>query len=242
MNCTYQIDSEDAGFPLRKRRGLKALGSLSLWLMCATPILLGTTSIPEVKPSPAKGTPTEAMRTTVSQALGVLRNQELKKPERIDELVTRLKRIADARFDYGEMAKRSLGGQWTKLGEREQQEFVNLFTEFLTATYVEKIHSYTGEEVTFLNERLEGDYAEVKTIMVGKKTDTPMDYRLMKKGDDWKAYDVVVDGISLIRNYREQFAAILRVSSYEHLVLTLREKIAQYNVKSKISDISASSH
>lgn len=78
--------------------------------------------------------------------------------------------------------------------------------------------------------------------MVGKKTDTPMDYRLVKKGDNWKAYDVVVDGISLVRNYREQFAAILRVSSYEYLVLTLREKIAQYNVKSKISEMSASSH
>lgn len=182
------------------------------------------------------------MRTTVSQALGVMRDQELKKPERMDELVTRLKKIADARFDYGEMAKRSLGGQWIKLREKEQQEFVDLFTEFLTATYVEKIHSYSGEEVTFLNERVEGHYAEVKTIMVGKKTDTPMDYRLVKKGDDWKAYDVVVDGISLVRNYREQFAAILRVSSYERLVLTLREKIAQYNVKSKMSEMSASSH
>lgn len=242
MNCTHQIGSEDAGFPLRGRRGLKTLRSLSLWLMCTTPILLGSTSIPDLKPSPAQGTPTEAMRTTVSQALGVMRDEELKKPERMDELVTRLKKIADARFDYGEMAKRSLGGQWIKLREKEQQEFVDLFTEFLTATYVEKIHSYSGEEVTFLNERVEGHYAEVKTIMVGKKTDTPMDYRLVKKGDDWKAYDVVVDGISLVRNYREQFAAILRVSSYERLVLTLREKVAQYNVKSKMSEMSASSH
>lgn len=242
MNCTHQIGSEDAGFPLRGRRGLKTLRSLSLWLMCTTPILLGSTSIPDLEPSPAQGTPTEAMRTTVSQALGVMRDQELKKPERMDELVTRLKKIADARFDYGEMAKRSLGGQWIKLREKEQQEFVDLFTEFLTATYVEKIHSYSGEEVTFLNERVEGHYAEVKTVMVGKKTDTPMDYRLVKKGDDWKAYDVVVDGISLVRNYREQFAAILRVSSYERLVLTLREKVAQYNVKSKMSEMSASSH
>jgi phospholipid transport system substrate-binding protein len=77
--------------------------------------------------------------------------------------------------------------------------------------------------------------------MVGKKTETPLDYRLVKKGGDWKAYDVVVDGISLIRNYREQFAAILRSSSYERLVLTLRDKVAQYNVKNKISEMSASS-
>jgi phospholipid transport system substrate-binding protein len=181
------------------------------------------------------------MKTTVSQALAVLQDQALKKPERTDERVTQLKKIADSRFDYGEMAKRSLGGQWDKLAERERQEFVDLFTELLTATYVEKIHAYSGEEVKFINERLEGNYAEVKSIMVGKKTEIPLDYRLMMKGGDWKAYDVVVDGLSLVRNYRGQFTAILRSSSYEHLVQSLREKIAQYNVKTKSADTSMSS-
>lgn len=242
MNCIHQIALEDAGFPVRERRGLKAFGSLSLWLMCATPILLGTTSIPESKPSPGTHSPTEAMRTTVSQALGVMRDQELKKPERMDERVARLKKIADARFDYGEMAKRSLGGQWDKLRERERQEFVDLFTEFLTATYVDKLHSYSDEEVKFLNERLDGNYAEVKSILVGKKTEIPMDYRLIEKDGDWKAYDVVIDGISLVQNYRGQFKAILRSSSYEQLIQVLRNKIVQHNVKNKISDISASSH
>ena len=183
----------------------------------------------------------EAMRTTVSQALGVLQDQALKKPERTDERVTQLKKIAALRFDYGEMAKRSLGGQWNKLGEGDRQEFVDLFTEFLTATYVEKIHSYSGEEVKFLDEHLEGNHAEVKSIMVGKKTEIPMDYRLMKKGDDWKAYDVLIDGISLVQNYRGQFTATLRASSYEHLVQILRDKIVQYNVKTKSSETSTSS-
>src|SRR5574341_1279722 len=240
MSSTNHIGSQNVGFPLCKKRGLKTLGTRSVWLICATPILLGTTSIPESKPSPAKATPTEAMRTTVSQALGVLQDQDLKKPERTDERVTRLKQIADLRFDYAEMAKRSLGSQWNRLGEGERQEFVYLFTEFLTATYVEKIHSYSGEEVKFLNERLEGDHAEVKSIMVGKKTEIPMDYRLMKKDGDWKAYDVVVDGISLVQNYRGQFTAILRSSSYEHLVEILRDKIVQYNVTSKSSESSTS--
>jgi len=181
------------------------------------------------------------MRTTVSQALEVLQDPELKTPEGTDERVARLKKIAEARFDYGEMAKRSLGGQWNKLAEREQHEFVALFTEFLTATYVDKLHTYSGEEVTFLNERLEGDHAEVTSIMVGKKTKIPMDYRLMKKGGNWTVYDVVIDGVSLIQNYRGQFTAILRSSSYEHLVQVLREKIAQYNVKTKSADTRTSS-
>ena len=241
MSSAHHIGSGDGGFPLREMRGLKTLGPLSFWLICATSILLGSTSILESKPLPLKDSPTEAMRTTVSQALGVLQDENLKQPEREDERVTRLRKIADSRFDYGEMAKRSLGAQWGKLGEGERKEFIDLFTEFLTATYVEKIHSYSGEEVRFINERLEGDYAEVRTIMIGKKTETPLDYRLMMKGGDWKAYDVLVDGISMVGNYREQFVAILRSSSYEHLVQMLRDKVAQFNVKTKSSEASSSS-
>lgn len=235
MSNTCRIASGEVGCPLRGLRGLETVGHLAFWLICATPLLLGTTSIPESKPSPATHSPTEAIRTTVSQALGVLQDQELTKPDRTAERVARLKKIADSAFDYGEMAKRSLGGQWNKLGEREQREFVDLFTELLTATYVEKIHFYSGEEVKFIRERLEGDYAEVKSILVGKKTEIPLDYRLMRKEGNWKAYDVVVDGISLVQNYRGQFTAVLRSSSYEHLVQILRDKVVQYNVKSKSS-------
>ncbi len=159
MSRTHRIGSGDLGFPLRELKERKTLGARALWLMCAASILLGTTSIPESNPSPVTGTPMEAMRTTVSQALRILQDPDLKKPERTDERVTQLKKIANVRFDYGEMAKRSLGSQWNKLEEKERQEFVGLFTEFLTATYVEKIHAYSGEEVKFLNERLEGDHA-----------------------------------------------------------------------------------
>lgn len=201
--------------------------------MCAASILLVATSLLESNPVLAINTPTEAMRVTVSQALGVMQDAELKKPERTNERVSRLKEIADFRFDYGEMAKRSLGAQWGNLGERERQEFVDLFTEFLTATYVEKLHTYSGEEVKFLDEKVEGEYAEVKTIMLGRKADIPLNYRLMMKDGDWKAYDVVVDGTSLIRNYREQFASILRSSSFEELVQMLRDKVVQFNVKTK---------
>jgi phospholipid transport system substrate-binding protein len=242
MSSTHGIGSGNVWFLFRGLRGITTCGASILSLMCAVLILLGPTNIPESKASSTKNTPMEAMRATVGQALGILQDQELQKPERVNEKVTRLKRIADSRFDYGEMAKRSLGGQWDKLEERQRQEFVDLFTELLTTTYLERIHTYSGEEVTFLSERIEGDHAEVKSIMVGKKSEIPLDYRLMMKGDDWKAYDVVVDGISLVRNYRGQFAAILRSSSYEQLIKTLREKNAQYNVKTKTSDTSMSSH
>ena len=239
MSMMHRLVSFDVR--VRWRRGLKTSGRLSLWLLCTHMILFGAFGIPEIQASPGTGSPMEAMRTTVSDALGVLQDQELKKPERTEERVTRLKNIADSRFDYEEMAKRSLGGQWDKLGDREQREFVILFTEFLTNTYMEKIRDYAGEEVKFLNERLEGNYAEVKSFMVRKKTEIPLDYRLLLKGGEWKAYDVVVDGISLVRNYREQFAAILRSSSYEQLAQMLREKNMQYAAKFKSGEPRTSS-
>ena len=232
--------SREREVSLGDRGDLQTRGPLSIWLLCSTLIFLGATSIPESQPQLVKNTPTQAMKATVSQALGVLQDEQLKKPERVSERVNRLREIADFRFDYGEMAKRSLGAHWGKLEDRERQEYVELFTEFLTATYVERIHIYSGEEVRFLDERLEGDHAEVKTVMVGKKTDTPLDYRLMMKDGDWKAYDVVVDGTSLIRNYREQFASIIRSTSFEHLVQMLRDKVAQFNVKTKSIETSPS--
>ena len=98
---------------------------------------------------------------------------------------------------------------------------------------MDKIQDYGGEDVKFLNERIENEYAEVKSLMVGKKTEIPLDYRLLLKDGEWKAYDVVVDGISLVRNYREQFTSILRSSSYDNLARLLREKNTQYAAKMK---------
>ena len=234
MSIASRRGSQCVGFPLRRLRQFKTFGAYALWFICTTPIFLGTTNVRvESAESPAPQSPTEAMKSTVRHALEVLRDPELKKPERGDERVTRLKKIADSRFDYGEMAKRSLGAQWSKLEERKQHEFVDLFTEFLTSTYMDKIQDYGGEDVKFLNERIENQYAEVKSLMVGKKTEIPLDYRLLLKDGEWKAYDVVVDGISLVRNYREQFTTILRSSSYDKLARMLREKNTQYAAKIK---------
>jgi phospholipid transport system substrate-binding protein len=94
----------------------------------------------------------------------------------------------------------------------------------LTNSYAEKIETYSGEGVHYLNERTEKEYAEVRTKVLSGKTEIPLDYRLINKGDDWRVYDVVIDGVSLVRNYREQFAKILKASSYADLVEQLRKK------------------
>ncbi|MER3423332.1 MAG: hypothetical protein C4293_09015 [Nitrospiraceae bacterium] len=122
------------------------------------------------------------------------------------------------------MAKRSLGAQWSKLNDNQRQEFVGLFRQLLTNSYIGKIEGYSGEQIHYLNERLQDGYAEVRTKVSSGKAEIPLDYRLLNKSGDWRVYDVVVDGVSLVSNYRGQFAKVLRTSSYEDLVEKLRNK------------------
>lgn len=199
-----------------------------VWPFFTVAIFLSLVAIVVMGPARAAETPTDAVRTTVNEAISVLQDQGLKNPDRAAERINRLKSIADSRFDYGEMAKRALGAHWNKMSERQQKEFVDLFTKLLTAAYADKIGLYSGEQVKYLEERLEGDdYAEVRSKMIGKTT-IPLDYRLLKKDGEWRAYDVVIDGVSLVKNYRGQFTSVMRSSSYDHLVQTLREKVEKY--------------
>ena len=198
------------------------------WQIFALATCVSMFAIAAIGQAHATESPTDVVRTTVNEAIKVLQDQGLKTPDRAAERIKRLKKLADSRFDYGEMAKRSLGAHWNKMSDSEQTEFVNLFTKLLTATYADKIGSYSGEQVKYLEERLDGDdYAEVRTKMVGKTT-IPLDYRLLKKQGEWRAYDVVIDGVSLVKNYRGQFTSIMQSSSYAHLVQTLRDKVDKY--------------
>jgi phospholipid transport system substrate-binding protein len=167
---------------------------------------------------------TESMKTTVNEVIRLLEDKELKKPGRAEERRKQLEKVIGDRFSYDEMAKRALGAQWTKLKDQERQEFVELFQRLLSNSYAGKIEGYSGEQVQYLNERLKDGYAEVKTKVTSGKAEIPLDYRLVSKAGDWRVYDVVVDGISLVSNYRGQFAKIIRSSSYEDLVDKLRNK------------------
>lgn len=170
------------------------------------------------------GAATEAVRSTINEVIRILKDMELKKPGRAEERRRLLEKVIGDRFNYDEMARRSLGAQWNKLSDKERQEFVDLFKGLLSGSYVDKIEGYSGEQVQYLNERLEADYAEVRTKVASDKTEIPLDYRLLNKSGDWRVYDVVVDGVSLVNNYRSQFTKIIRESSYADLLEKLREK------------------
>lgn len=175
-------------------------------------------------PQAFAGPPTDSMKGTIDEVLRIIRDKELKQAAKAEERRSLLEKVVAERFDYQEMSRRALGAPWNQLSDKEKQEFVSLFQTLLTNSYAEKVESYSGEGVQYLNERTEKDYAEVRTKILSGKTEIPLDYRLINHGADWRVYDVVVDGVSLVNNYRGQFTKILRASSYPDLVDQLRKK------------------
>jgi phospholipid transport system substrate-binding protein len=193
------------------------------WCRYAVAMLLATLLTVPAVPSYA-GAPTDSMKATVDEVLRIVRDNDLKHPTKATERRHMLEQVVEARFDYQEMSRRALGAPWNTLSDQEKQEFVGLFRTLLTNSYADKIETYSGEGVQYLNERTEKEYAEVRTKVLSGKTEIPLDYRLMNKANDWRVYDVVVDGISLVNNYRGQFTKIIKSSSYADLVEQLRKK------------------
>lgn len=191
------------------------------WAQCA--VLIGLWLVVAATPGYA-GAPTDSMKTTIDEVLRIVGEDELKKPEKAEERRKLLEQVVEARFDYQEMSRRALGAPWKTLSDQQKQEFVTLFRTLLTNSYADKIETYSGEGVQYLNERTEKGYAEVRTKVLSGKAEIPLDYRLINKANDWRVYDVVVDGVSLVNNYRGQFTKIIRSSSYVDLVEQLRKK------------------
>ena len=170
---------------------------------------------------------TEAMKGTIDQVLKVLRDESLKAPERAQERLEILEDIIEKRFDYKEMGKRTLGRHWQKLSEADREEFVRLFQRFLSKTYAGNVDGYSGGQVEYLRERRKGDFAEVQTAVTSEKSTIPVYYRLLKISNSWRVYDVVLDGVSLVKNFRSQFGRIIEAESVEGLLEKLRTKTAR---------------
>ena len=180
-------------------------------------------------------TPMEAVRETLTQVLRILDDPSLKTPAKQAQRRHMLEEIAAGRFDYAEMSKRVLGNYWKPLTETQRKEFVEVYKGFLSDRYAGKIEDYSGrkQDVGYLAERIEGPYAEVRTELRSDKTTLPMDYRLLVKNGRWSAYDIIIDGVSLVSNYRSQFQKIIRERSYEELVNKLRERSISPDTKKK---------
>ena len=168
--------------------------------------------------------PIDAVRGTVDQVMHILEDPALKDSAKLMPRRRMLEEVVATRFDYAEMSKRALAAYWVPLTAAERADFVEVFKKFLSDRYAEKIEGYSGQQVVYLSERIEGSYAEVRSELRSEKTTIPLDYRLLLKEGRWYAYDLIADGISLVKNYRSQFNTIIRDSSYQELVKKLRER------------------
>jgi phospholipid transport system substrate-binding protein len=169
--------------------------------------------------------PMEEIKQTTDKILSIVTNPALKAPSKTEEKEKLLHQAVRERFDWEEVARRSLATHWAKRTAEERKEFIHLFSELLERTYMKKVEGFSGEKVLYEGETIEKDYATVKVKIITKNDkDIPLEYRLKKEGNNWFIYDVSIEGVSLVNNYRTQFNSILFQSSYEELVKRLREK------------------
>jgi phospholipid transport system substrate-binding protein len=176
--------------------------------------------------SPARaGAPIEQLRAQIDRVLKILDDAEMKKDGRVKDRRVAVRKIADDIFDFPETAKRSLGRHWTTRSASERDEFVKLFSDLLERSYISKIELYGGEKIAYLGDTLDGDQALVRTRIVTKGgAEVPVEYRMLRKGERWLVYDVVIEGVSLVANYRTQFNKIIQTSSYAELVKKMKVK------------------
>ncbi|HEY3151936.1 MAG TPA: ABC transporter substrate-binding protein [Candidatus Binatia bacterium] len=171
------------------------------------------------------GVPTDQVRQTADRVLSVLQDSRLKSADKQKERRDQIRQIVASRFDFAEMAKRSLGSNWQKVNNDEQRQFVELFTELLEKSYADQIESYDGEKIVYGRENVSQDQADVDTKILTKKGEQiSVNYKLRSAGNDWKVYDVVIENISLVNNFRSQFNRILANASFAELLKKLQSK------------------
>ncbi len=171
------------------------------------------------------GAVTDDVKKTVDQVVSIVSNPDFKKTRNESKKRAALKSAISRIFDYGEMAKRSMGVNWKARTKAEQKEFVGLFSTLLENSYAGKIESYNNEKIVYNGETVNGTYAEVKSrVITAKRDEFTLDYRLMREGNRWMVYDVVIEGVSLVSNYRSQFNKIIVSQGYGELVKKLRSK------------------
>lgn len=179
--------------------------------------------------SAVAGAPTEQLRSQIERVLKALEDPDLRKEIRAKDRRAAVRRIAEDIFDFSETARRSLGLHWAQRSAAERNEFVRLFADLLERSYLSKVELFNGEKVTYVGEAVDVDQAMVRTRIITKQgSEVPIDYRMLKRGDRWLVYDVLIEGVSLVANYRSQFNKIIKTSSYQELVRKMKTKQEEF--------------
>jgi phospholipid transport system substrate-binding protein len=173
----------------------------------------------------AAGAPSDQLKAQIDRVLKTLEDPDLKKEGRAKDRRTAVRRIANEIFDFVETARRSLGRHWQPRTPAERDEFVELFSDLLERSYISRVELYGGEKIQYLGDSTEGDQAKVQTKLLTKGgSEIPIEYRMHRKADRWLVYDVIIEGVSLVANYRTQFNKIIQTSSYQELVRKMKTK------------------
>jgi phospholipid transport system substrate-binding protein len=181
---------------------------------------------------PARGwaaEPTEQLKIQLERVLKTVQDPEVKKGGRAAERRA-VRKIAEEIFDFDDTARRTLARHWAQRSPAEREEFVALFTDVFEHAYLSKVELYQGERVTYLGESIEGNTATVRTRFATRQgSQLNVDYRMQQRGSSgrWLVYDVLIEGVSLVDNYRNQFNSVIQRSSYQELVRKLKAIQAQ---------------
>jgi len=177
---------------------------------------------------------TNQLKGTIDKVIKIVKDETLKNDQQARRAA--LQKAIDERFNYRQMVIRSLAKNWDVRSEQERQEFIALFKSLLENSYASKLEAYRDEKINYLDEVIKGEYALVKTEVVRKSSTIGVDYKLIQENGNWKVYDFVIEGVSMIRNYRSQFTKIIRRGSYEFLARKLTDKINEIEQDSKASE------
>jgi phospholipid transport system substrate-binding protein len=190
------------------------------WILSVWILLGGAYGL--VHPDAARaGAPTEQIQSGVEKVIAILKDPKLQAEAKRKQL----REVIYPKFDFTEMARRSLGSHWQRRSPQEQQEFVRLFTDLMENSYMSNLEGYRGEKVIIGNEKQDKEYAEVDTKIVTKKgEEVAVNYKLRQTSNEWKIYDVVIENISLVNNYRSQFNRVIAQSSYDELFRKMKDK------------------
>jgi phospholipid transport system substrate-binding protein len=193
---------------------------------CLAAVLISTSF-----PAWAEG-PGERVKQTTDKVIAIAGDPALKGPEKAEQKKNAIRRVVDEVIDWEEMSRRALGIHWKKRTEDEKKEFIRIFSQLIERTYRDKVEDYAGEKVNYLGDKIDGDYAEVASkVVTSKNIEIPVNYKMTRKQGKWWVYDIVIEGVSFVNNYRTQFNGILASSPYPELVRQLKEKTEKAGVK-----------
>jgi phospholipid transport system substrate-binding protein len=197
---------------------------MTWWRRAVLPLALLVAGL--LAPGPvAAGPPSDQLKAQIDRVLKLLDDAELKKEARAKDRRAAVRKVANEIFDFNETARRSLGRHWQSRTPAERDEFVQLFSDLLERSYISRVELYGGEKIQFAGDSIEGDQAKVQTKLLTKGgSEIPIEYRMHRKGDRWLVYDVIIEGVSLVSNYRTQFNKIIQTSSYQELVRKMKTK------------------